>query len=198
MKNLLEELSVRFNKKAETLEKLLESLSASAQEKLYEELKRIKSWRAFQEEVKNWIAANIPEARKLAEAGIKLRTEVYTRGASGLNYRIDILAEGEVKTGWISKEYFFVAAECKNYKDPVDVNDIMIYKCKIEDIIKEKDIDNTRIMFFSTSGYTERAIDYVKATPIIQSSTVPVITYPIELYEKRGNTFKLVAKTEIE
>ena len=191
---LLDEMGAKY-KRTSSLGELLSSLSRSAQEKLYEELKSVAEWRKFEDEVYNWIIANIKEVALLKAEGKNLLKETYFKGVSGLNYRLDIAVVAERKR-FLTTERYFIVAECKKYTYPVKLDDIMIFKAKLEDILEtfEHIFDYPRIMFFSSSGYTERAKTYATTWGIFHGKE----EYPLELYTKRGRNFILVAKTKIE
>lgn len=191
---ILDEIGAKY-RKTNSLGELISSLSYSAQERLYEELKSISEWRKFEDEVYNWIIANVREAALLKAEGVDLFKETYVKGASGLNYRLDIAVIAE-RRRFLSTERFLIVAECKKYTYPVKLDDIMIFKAKLEDILERYDyiFDYPRIMFFSASGYTDRAKTYATTWGVFHGKE----EYPMELYERRGRDFILVAKTKTE
>jgi len=194
---VLDSIGARY-KKSNNLSEIITSLSIGAQRKLYEELLRRKEWSEFQRDVYNWVLANHSLAITMKSKGLDIKMEHYMNGYSGLTYRFDIAGYGRVSRYGLLGETYFIAIECKMYKHPVPETDIMIFKSKIEDVLlameKKPDEDKTAIMMFSSSGYTNRALQYVKKTCIYGPSK----EYPIYLYAKHGKTYTLLAKTEME
>lgn len=185
---ILDELGVRY-KKAKSLTQLLSSLSSYAQQQLYQKLVEIRDWRAFQEEVYQWIKANIELAHDIKRAGGVFQQEYTDHGASGVNYRFDIYGYAESR-GFLSTRAMLLLAECKKYSEPLSLDHVLVFYGKALDMVERYRPTDAFLAIFSDSGFSERAIKYVNKWGVRD--------FPVKLYEKTSKGFRLVAETRIQ
>ena len=185
---VLDEIGVGY-KKARSLTELVSKLSDTARSKLYDKLLEIKSWREFQEEVHNWVKANIDLVHYIIDNGGIYEQEYTEHGASGVAYRFD--SYGFLKeSGLLSSSVYLVLVEAKKMQDPLGLEHILVFRGKALDMVERFRPSEAFLAIFSDSGFTERAIKYVRRWGVYE--------HPIKLFEKRGRKFVLVAETDEE
>ena len=198
VKYILDDLGIKY-KENRDINKFIESLSLRARKSLYDELTRLVDWKEFQNTVYSWIIANIDLAAKIKSVGGHIKQEQYLRGASGIQYRVDIFGEGK-KKWFLGSTLYLLLGEVKKYQNPVPLEDIMVFRMKMIDILSryEEEPDEVAFLFFSSSGYTDRAKSFARYWPIRVKTENISITAPIKLYELKGKNFILVAESKIK